>query len=119
VTLTQESQTYVAHQSGGAVGGHYGFAYLATALLVYAPFSWLYTALGFARFPLVGWQGQVGQQLGLVYPDAFYFLTLMKIPVISSDCAFTWMNYYLSVPLGNAEVALQDQVALPGGLALG
>jgi len=90
--------TYLAQQSSalaktGVSTGYYGFAYLATTLVVYTPFYWIYTALGFAHLPLLGWQGQVGQQLGLVYPDAFAFLTIMKLPVIAADCAAIYLLY--------------------------
>ncbi|MDG6982770.1 MAG: hypothetical protein JRM74_04875 [Nitrososphaerota archaeon] len=78
----------------------YGFAYTATTLLVYAPFYWAYHALGFAPLPLTGWQLQPGQALGLVYPAAFYFLLLMKIPVIAADAAVVYLLYKRAPRLG-------------------
>lgn len=78
----------------------FGFAYSATTLLMYAPFYELYRLLGFAALPLTGWQGQPGQVMGLVYPDAFAFLFLMKIPVIAADTVAVWLLYKRNPRLG-------------------
>lgn len=95
-----QQQAQLLQQTSGLPLPFYGFAYSATTLLVYAPFYWLYHALGFVTFPLTGWQGQVGQTIGLVYPDAFYFLFLMKLPVIAADAVAVYLLYQRSPRAG-------------------
>ncbi|MDA4127515.1 MAG: hypothetical protein OK452_10010 [Thaumarchaeota archaeon] len=91
-TYFAQQSTQLAQTSGLPLP-YYGFAYLATTLVIYAPFYALYTALGFAPIPLIGWQGQPGQTLGLVYPDAFYMLFLLKLPVIAADTIAIYLLY--------------------------
>jgi hypothetical protein len=95
-----QQQAQALQQTSGLPLPFYGFAYSATSLLVYAPFYWIYHALGFAALPLTGWQGQTGQVIGLVYPDAFYFLFLMKIPVIAADAVVVYLLYRRNPRLG-------------------
>jgi hypothetical protein len=96
-TYVMQQSTQLAQTSGLP---YYGFAYLATTLLVYAPFYALYTALGFVATPLLGWQGQVGQTIGVVYPDAYYMLFLLKIPVIAADTVAIYLLYRKSGKMG-------------------
>lgn len=64
---------------------YYGYAYLPTPLLVYAPFYAAYLALFGPGEPLVGGHGDIYTGLRLVYPEIFYALLLMKLPVIAGD----------------------------------
>ena len=66
-----QQQAAALQQTSGLPLPFYGFAYSATTLFLYAPFYWVYHSLGFAALPLTGWQGQTGQAIGFVYPDAF------------------------------------------------
>ena len=95
-----QQQAQALQQESGLPLPFYGFAYSATTLLVYAPFYWLYHALGFVPFPLTGWQGQPGQAIGLVYPDAFVFLFLMKLPVIAADAVAVYLLYQRNARAG-------------------
>jgi hypothetical protein len=94
------TQSRLLIQTTGLPVPYYGFAYSATTLLIYAPFYAIYHALGFTASPLTGWQGQPGEVIGLVYPDAFYFLFLIKVPIIVGDAVATYLLYQRSSKAG-------------------
>ena len=63
---------------------YYGYAYLPTPLLIYAPFYAAYTAI-YPSQPIVGGHGSIYTGLELAYPGIFLALLLIKIPVILAD----------------------------------
>jgi len=64
---------------------YYGYAYLATPLLIYAPFYLLYELLFGSGEPLVGGHGDIYTGLHLIYPNLFAALLIIKLPVILAD----------------------------------
>jgi hypothetical protein len=75
---------------------YYGFLYLPHVLLVYTPFYGAYLAL-FRDAPLVGGHGDIYTGLKLIYPQLYYALLLIKLPVIFADGAVTYLLYRKSV----------------------
>lgn len=85
-------QTEALYESTGLHLPYYGFLYLPTVLIVFAPFYWAYLTL-FGSTPLVGGHGDIYTGLKLVYPQLYYGLLLIKLPVILADGAVTYLLY--------------------------
>jgi hypothetical protein len=89
-------QVEALHEATGLHLPYYGFLYLPHVLLVYTPFYAAYLAL-FGDTPLVGGHGDIYTGLRLIYPQLYYALLLLKLPVILADGAVTYLLYGRSV----------------------
>ncbi|MEM2498342.1 MAG: hypothetical protein QXR81_08205, partial [Candidatus Nezhaarchaeales archaeon] len=89
-------QMEALHEATGLRLPYYGFLYLPTVLPFFAPFYSVYLSL-FKDAPLVGGHGDIYTGLRLTYPQLYYGLTLIKLPVILADGAITYLLYSRSV----------------------
>jgi hypothetical protein len=85
-------QTESLYENTGLHLPYHGFLYLPTVLIVFAPFYWIYLTL-FGSAPLVGGHGDIYTGLRLVYPQLYYGLLLIKLPVILADGAVIYLLY--------------------------
>lgn len=80
--------TDLARSQSGLPVNYEGFAYLPHLLFIYAPFYWLYTAFLGVEYPIINGHAE---PTTLIYPDIYYFLLAMKLPVILADLAIIYL----------------------------
>lgn len=84
-------------ETSGLPISYYGFAYLPTTLLLFSPFYALYSLLSMSRIPLVGGHGDIYTSLHMVYPDIFFALVAIKLPIIIADAVIIYLLFKANV----------------------
>ena len=73
---------------------HYeGYTYPPHAAYMFLPFYLAYLSLGFAPRPILGGHEAELTELELAYPDIYYFLLMIKLPLILCDVALIALLY--------------------------